>query len=72
MLRTRSGLVVYQLLLLLLGLALLVWLIFMFINRNGPEPITAPAEPAVVDTAPIPVPSLPADTSAITADTASE
>jgi hypothetical protein len=72
MLRIRRGLVVYQLLLILLGLALLIWLIFVFVSRSGNEPITAPADTSVVDTAPIPVPSLPADTSAISADTGSE
>lgn len=52
----RRGLVVYQLLLILLGLALLLWLIVTLVNRGDePEP-AVPVEPAVVDTAPVPVP----------------
>lgn len=68
----RRGLVVYQLLLILLGLALLIWLIFALINRRGTAPVSAPADSAVVDTAPFPVPEMSADTAASIADTAAQ
>ena len=67
----RRGLVVYQLLLILLAVALLIWLIVTLVNRTGAEPSITPVDSAVVDTAPFPVPVVP-DTplSADTADTA--
>src|SRR5690606_14862644 len=65
----RRGLVVYQLLLILLAVALLIWLIVTLVNRNGPTPSIAPADSAVIDTAPVPVPVLP-DSVPLTADTA--
>lgn len=63
----RRGLVVYQLLLILLGLALLIWLVVTLVNRNDAPATLTPADSAVIDTAPIPVPVTP-DT-AMTADT---
>jgi hypothetical protein len=57
--RLRQGLVVYQLLLILLAVALLIWLIVTLVNRDdGPADLT-PADSAVIDTAPIPVPAEP-------------
>lgn len=64
----RRGLVVYQLILILLAVAVLIWLIFMLVNDSA-DPIIAPADSALVDTAPTPVPSTPADTSLPIADT---
>jgi hypothetical protein len=59
---SRRGLVVYQLLLILLGLALLIWLVVTLVNRNTePAPLT-PADSAVIDTAPFPVPVTPEPT----------
>jgi hypothetical protein len=55
----RRGLVVYQLLLILLGLALLIWLIVTLVNRNTAPTTLTPADSAVIDTAPIPVPAMP-------------
>jgi hypothetical protein len=55
----RRGLVVYQLLLILLVVALLIWLIITLVNRNGAVPSIAPADSAVIDTAPFPVPVTP-------------
>jgi hypothetical protein len=57
--RPRRGLVVYQLLLILLAVALLIWLIVALVNRNGGTPSIAPVDSAVVDTAPFPVPATP-------------
>lgn len=62
MLQSRRGLVVYQLVLILLVAAILIWLIFMLVNRKESVPAAAPVDSAVVDTAPIPVPQAPADT----------
>ena len=62
MLQTRRGLVVYQLVLILLGAAILIWLIFMFANREESVPAAPPADSALVDTAPFPVPTTPVDT----------
>jgi hypothetical protein len=61
----RRGLVVYQLLLILLALALLVWLIVTLVNRDSRPALLTPVDSAVVDTAPIPVPE-PPDTAAAT------
>lgn len=61
---SRRGLVVYQLLLILLAVALLIWLIVALVNRNGGTPSIAPADSAVVDTAPFPVPAVPDTTAA--------
>ena len=55
----RRGLVVYQLLLILLVVALLIWLIITLVNRNGAAPSITPADSAVIDTAPFPVPVTP-------------
>jgi hypothetical protein len=62
MLQSRRGLVVYQLVLILVAVAILIWLIFMLVNREQSVPVAAPVDSAVVDTAPIPVPTAPADT----------
>ena len=62
MLQSRRGLVVYQLVLILLGAAILIWLIFIFVNREESVPAAAPADSALVDTAPFPVPTTPVDT----------
>ena len=63
----RRGLVVYQLLLILLALALLIWLVVTLVNRNEAPATLTPADSAVIDTAPIPVPVIPDP--AMTADT---
>jgi hypothetical protein len=55
----RRGLVVYQLLLILLVVALLIWLIITLVNRNGAALSITPADSAVIDTAPFPVPVTP-------------
>lgn len=65
----RRGLVVYQLLLILLAVALIIWLIVTLVNRNGTTPSIAPADSAVIDTAPVPVP-MPPDTVPVPPDTA--
>lgn len=65
----RRGLVVYQLLLILLVVALLVWLIITLVNRNGAAPSITPADSAVIDTAPFPVPATP-DTASVRDTTA--
>ena len=54
----RRGLVVYQLLLILLGLALLLWLLVTLVNRDDRPALLTPADSAVIDTAPITVPAL--------------
>lgn len=61
--KPRRGLLVYQLLLILLVVALLIWLIITLVNRSGPAPSITPADSAVIDTAPVPVPTVP-DTTA--------
>lgn len=57
--RLRRGLVVYQLLLILLAVALLIWLIVTLVNRDDEPADLTPADSAVIDTAPIPVPTEP-------------
>lgn len=61
--KPRQGLLVYQLLLILLVVALLIWLIITLVNRNGPAPVMTPSDSALIDTAPVPVPEVP-DTAA--------
>lgn len=55
----RRGLVVYQLLLILIAVAVLIWLIFMLVNRRQNVPVSSPAESGVVDTAPGPGAAMP-------------
>ena len=62
MLQSRRGLVVYQLVLILVAVAILIWLIFMLVNREENVPAAAPTDSAVVDTAPFPVPATASDT----------
>lgn len=69
MLQSRRGLVVYQLVLILVAVAILIWLIFTLINREESVPAPTPADSAIVDTAPFPVPATPVDTADTTAAT---
>lgn len=62
MLRSRRGLVVYQLALILVAVAIGIWLIFMLVNRKESVTASAPIDSALVDTAPFPVPTTPVDT----------
>lgn len=64
---SRRGLVVYQLLLILLGLAILVWLAITFLNRPEENAVPDADTPAaVIDTAPVPVP--PVDSAPVAGD----
>lgn len=56
----------YQLLLILLGLALLIWLVLTLVSRGDDSEVGAPVDSAVVDTAPIPVPAAVTDSAADT------
>ena len=61
MLQSRRGLVVYQLVLILVAVAILIWLILMLVNREESVPAAPPVDSALVDTAPFPVPATPSD-----------